>query len=276
MPRTLFACSVLLALLGVSTLAQQLNTTTQSNPSIQTAPARDPQAVALVQTAFAALGGNRAPLTTVVASGTYTQFLAGSTVSYPLRVKVLGSDRFRWEIDTPDEGTVVTVVSGTASWSQSAAGTQAISVGEIPGKTFENFPTLALLTWAGTPSVGLKMNDTETMAGNTVYHISVSPTRSDIAATHAKEVYATTQQREIFLDQKTNLPIRLRYYSHPLDWRVPLLMEVEYSNFQSQGGIAFPSTVTTYLGDVKVSQIQYQSISLNVPVAATAFVRGGN
>jgi hypothetical protein len=106
----LIFCLFLFAQFGA---ARQTATTSPQSPQ------RDPQAVALLQQAVAALGVAPASLT---ASGTYARFLADSTVSYPLRVEVLGFDRFHWEVDTPDLGTVTTVVSGTASWSQSTTG----------------------------------------------------------------------------------------------------------------------------------------------------------
>src|SRR6266571_7930838 len=92
------------ALLSQCAFAQQTATTVQ----------RDSQAVAALQRALAALGGTSKPMpSSIVASGTYALFLADSTVSYPVRVKVLGLDQFRWEVDTPDQGTVATVVFGT-------------------------------------------------------------------------------------------------------------------------------------------------------------------
>src|SRR6266404_4133071 len=66
-----------------------------------TVPVRDAQAVAILQSALASLGGTAqtAPAS-IVASGTYTRFLADSTtVSLPLRAEVLGYDKFRWEVD---------------------------------------------------------------------------------------------------------------------------------------------------------------------------------
>jgi hypothetical protein len=166
------------------------------------------------------------------------------------------------------------VVSGTASWSQSAEGTEQIPVGEIPGKTLESFPVLALANWTNSATVGLKMVGSETIAGEAVYHITVTPTLSGNTDPKRESVYETTHQREIYLDLQTNLPVRISYYRHPLDWRVGVPVDVEYSNFQIIGGISFPMTVTTYLGDQKLTQIQYQSLNLNTPVADSDFVEG--
>jgi len=242
--------------------------------TVQTAaqPQRDPQAVAIVQQVVKAMGAAaQSPPTSIVASGTYTRYLAGSTVSYPLRVEVLGSDQFRWEIDTPDLGTIVTVVSGTAAWSQSTQGTEPIAVAEIPGKTCESFPFLALAAWANSPTVGLAMVGPETLAGRSVDHITVTPTLAGNTDPNRENRYETTQRRELFLDRQTLLPYRMRYYSHPLDWRVPLAMEVEYGNFQTVNGLSFPASITTFRGALMLSQIQLNSLTLNVPVSAVDF-----
>jgi hypothetical protein len=238
-------------------------------------PQRDLQAVTAVQGALTALGGTAQPTpTTIVGSGTYTRFLAGSSISYALRVEVSGFDKFRWQVDTPDLGTVTTVVSGTASWSQSAEGTEQIPVGEIPGKTLESFPVLALANWTNSATVGLKMVGSETIAGEAVYHITVTPTLSGNTDPKRESVYETTHQREVYLDQQTNLPVRLRYYRHPIDWRVGVAVDVEYSNFQTVGGISFPMTITTYLGDKMLTQMQFQALNLNTSVAESDFVQG--
>ncbi|MGC2530544.1 MAG: hypothetical protein WA639_22575 [Candidatus Acidiferrum sp.] len=247
-------------------------TAQQPTPPTVEAPQRDIQAVALLQQAFAALGG--AAPTSMTASGTYTRYLTDSTVSYPLRVEVLGVDKFHWEVDTPDLGTVTTVVSGTASWSQSTQGTQQIPIGEIPGKTLENFPLMGLSNWAISSATGLKMVGTETIAGKAVFHVTVTPTLIGNTDPKRETVYEATHKREIYLDQQTGLPFRLRYYRHPLDWRVGVAVDIEYSNFQTVGGISFPMTITAYMGDQKITQIQYQSLNLNASIPDADFVEG--
>ena len=208
----------------------------------------------------------------IVATGTYTRFRADSSiVSAPMRVEALGYDQFRWELDTPDQGAIVTVVCGTTSWHQSSQGTDPVALRQIPGTTFESFPALALSKWINSPSFKLKIVGSESIAGRPVYHVSVTPVLDGNSDPVLEQIYEATHQRDIFVDQQTNLPVRLRFYSHPNDWRVAVPIDVEYSSFQIVSGIAFPTVVTNYFGDTKLSQIQYQSITLNAPVAASDF-----
>lgn len=245
--------------------AQQTTTTTTIT--------RDAQAVTVLQSALAALGGVTQPApTSITGSGTYTRFLPNSPVSYPLRVEVLGFDKFNWQIDTPDLGTITTVVSGTTSWSQCSQWKEQIPVAEIPGTTLENFPMLALSEWVSFSTIGLKMVGSETIAGRAVYHITITSTLVGNTDAQREQVYESTHNREVYIDQQTSLPVRVRYYRHPTDWRVGVPVDMEYSNFQTMSGISFPMTVTTYLSGQQMTQIQYQSLNLNASVAASDFV----
>lgn len=234
---------------------------------------RDAQAVTVLQSALAALGGATQPApTSITASGTYTRFLANAPVSYPLRVEVLGFDKFNWQIDTPDLGTITTVVSGTSSWSQCSQWKEQIPVAEIPGTALENFPMLALSEWVSSSTIGLKMGGSETIAGRAVYHITITPTLVGNTDPRREKVYESTHNREIYIDQQTNLPVRVRYYRHPTDWRVGVAVDVDYSNFQSISGISFPMTTTTSQNGQQVSQVQFQSVNLNTSISASDFV----
>lgn len=225
---------------------------------------RDPQAVAAVQTALSNLGSvNQSAPTSIVASGTYTSFASGAAVSSPLTVEALGFDQFRWEVDTPDQGTFVTIVSGTTGSRQSSQETDAIPLGQIPGTTFETFPVLALAQWVSSSNIGLTMIGTETIGGQNLLHISITPTLVGNTDANLEKIYETTHQREIYLDPQTMLPVRLRYYSHSTDWRTTVPIDLVYSNFQSVNGVLFPLTVTRYSGNQILATIQYQSIVLN-------------
>jgi len=261
----LFAVAFLL--FSTSIHAQQTTTTTTTTLT------RDAQAVTILQSALAAIGGATQPTpTSITGSGTYTRFLPDAPVSYPLRVEVLGLDKFNWQIDTPDLGTITTVVSGTSSWSQCAQWTQQIPVAEIPGTTLENFPILAFSVWASSSSIGIKMVGLETVAGRAVYHIAITPTLVGNTDPQREKVYESTHNREIYIDQQTYVPVQVRYYRHPKDWRVSVPVDVQYSNFQSIGGISFPMTITVYHNGQQVTQTQFQSLNLNASVASSDFV----
>lgn len=222
---------------------------------------RDPQAVVLLQRALAALGG--AAPTSIVATGSYVRFVDDSTVSYPLRVEALGTDKFRWEIDTPENGTVATTVSGTVGLLQSAQGTEAIPIGEIPGKAFESFPVLALSLWVNSATTSVTLVGADTLAGTAVEHISITPSLTGSAGPHHEQVYETTHRREIFLNQQTSVPVGVRYYAHPTDWRSGIAVDLVFTDFRTVNGLLFPFKITRYLNGQKVSAIQYDSITLN-------------
>lgn len=143
---------------------------------------------------------------------------------------------------------------------------------EIPGTALENFPMLALSEWVSSSTIGLKMGGSETIAGRAVYHITITPTLVGNTDPRREKVYESTHNREIYIDQQTNLPVRVRYYRHPTDWRVGVAVDVDYSNFQSISGISFPMTTTTSQNGQQVSQVQFQSVNLNTSISASDFV----
>jgi outer membrane lipoprotein-sorting protein len=251
------------------------NLQTQS-PAVSTTVVREVQAVGILQTTLAALGGPvQSQLASISASGTYTQFLADSnTSSFPLRVKVLGYDQFRWEVDTPDQGTVVTIVSGTMASRQTSSGTEAVTLSQIPGTTYESFPALYISQWLTSPAISVKLIGSESLAGNSVYHLSITPTLVGNTDASRETRYETTQQREIFIDEKTNLPVDLRYNKHPNDWRNAIPADVQYSTFQVIGGVSFPETISTFLGGDKLTEIHYSQISLNAAISPSDFAGG--
>jgi hypothetical protein len=205
-----------------------------------------------------------------VASGTYTRFARQSPVSYPFRLKVLGEDRFRREVDTP-EGTHITVVRGPTGWSDSPQKRKLLSITELSGKTFEEFPLLALAHWLKSPDLDLQTVGAETVEGKQVNHISVK--KRDITNTSSlfERARAEAIRCDLFTDVETNIPLRIRYYEHPGDWRISVPVDLEFSDYRSLNGVLFPFTVTRYVREQKISQIQYRSVDFNVVVGDDQF-----
>ncbi len=243
-----------------------------STIAAQTPPQRDPQAVAILQASVAALGGTRVGLPgSVTGSGTYTQFQAGSAPAFPLRFKVLGTDKFRWETDSPD-GTVTVVVRGDLAEHQRATNTQRLPVTQLLGKTAENFPILAIARWIGTPTIGLQLVGSEIFNGRSVYHISILKTWGGVRPADFKKAYEQTNRCELFVDQQTYMPVGVRYYEHPTDWRVSIPVDLVFSDFRPVGGLQFPFTLTRYRRDYKLSIVQLQFIQLNPLLADQDFM----
>jgi hypothetical protein len=257
-------------------LAQNSSSTLNATATA-TAPAnaatiiRDMQAITMLQQALAALGGTGGAPSSITASGTYTKYAGdGSTTAYPIRLEALGNDKFRREIDLSD-GTHVVIVRGASGWTVSPQATDGLSLAQRAGNNLEDLPVLALAQWLSSTNVGLRAVGAETVAGTSVFHITVQPTALANASAHLEKVYEETSRCEIFLDPQTSLPVRIRYYVHPTDWRVAIPVDLDLSNFQSIQGVLFPSTISRYINGRKLSTTEYQAITLNVSLSDADF-----
>lgn len=77
---------------------------------------------------------------------------------------------------------------------------------------------------------------------------------------------------DLWLDPKTLLPARLSFNTHPdnnADVDIPV--RVDYSNYQSRGGVTTPSHVQEYFNGTLLLDLQIQSVSLNSGLTAGDF-----
>lgn len=256
---TLLASAILIPAL---TQAQQA-----SLPTVQ----RDPQAIAILQRALAALGGATQPLpASLSASGSYIGFGAGTPVPYSLRMEALGPDKVRWDVGSPS-GTVTTIIRGTAGWRLDIDGTEVLSVADLIGKGPENIPLWALANWASSSKVSVAFVGPENLDEKSVYHLSLSEIHSGTVSAQVQNIFSNLKRCDLFVDQQTNLPARLRYYEHPGDWQRSIPVDLVFSDFRNIGGLLFPFSLTRYVAGQLDSQIQFQSIQLNVPLSDAEF-----
>jgi hypothetical protein len=252
-----FRLIVALALIVCFLLPSAARQTTSSTPAVAPPVLRDPQAVAVLQTSIAALGGGTQPIPpSITAVGTYTDF-AGA--SYQVRLMTLGIDKVRWETDLPN-GTVVSIIRGRGGWKQDVDGTSMLSVADTVGQGNENLPLLALVKWATSPNVLVSLVGTESSAGVSQYHVSLTEGRDPTAPTDAEKILRAVRLCELYIDQQTNLPARLRYYEHPGDWRRSVPVDLVFSDYRTVAGLLFPFTLTRYSAGQKVNLIQLTSV----------------
>jgi len=234
---------------------------------------RDPQAVVLLQNAFIALGGAMQALpTSFSASGTHTEFLAASPASYTVRLTALGIDKVRWETELPS-GTVTSIIRGRRGWIKDADGTTVLSISQVVGQGVENLPLLALAKWANSTNVLVSLAGLEPLDATSAYHLVLTESRNPVAPpeSDSEKILRAVTQVDLYIDQKTNLPIRLRYYEHLGDWRRAVPVDLVFSDFRSVGGLFFPFTLSRYRSGQLASETKFQSATLNVSATDDLF-----
>lgn len=263
-PRLLPVC---VAMLVLSALA-----------AAQTTPDRNPQAMSTIGKSLAALAqGNLSAVLTdqepLTASGTYTQFTSDGEQTFPLTVEAIGARNIRWDVQRED-GQVTTVVQGPTGWIRDPKGTTTLSVSQLPGRGAEALPLLLLADWYSSTQVAFQPPDTQHIKGHTFTHVVTW--RSPAAAASLPgfpSAYKKMTRCEVYLDPVTFMPMRLRYYAHPKDWRINIPVDIVFSSFKRTGGVVFPTTVTRYVQGQKEGEIQFSTVSLGATVNPDDFTR---
>ena len=108
----------------------------------------------------------------------------------------------------------------------------------------------------------------EPNSGKTLNHVTVTPPTQ--VATGPRMANC-----EVWVDAQTNLPTRIRVSHSPLDRRVSIPLDLDFSDYRAVNGVLFPFSVAVSMGTHVKGQIQFQSITLNVPVSPNDFVASG-
>lgn len=232
----------------------------------QTTPARDPTAIALLQSSIAAMATS-VPADSV-ASGT-VQIVAGSkTDNGTIRVLTRGVDQSAEQIQLTDSNRELVYSRGLAS--------------EIVGTAFKSlqfelavtsqcpdFP-LALLSGAlSNPDFAFQYIGLETVDGVAVQHIRFWNTFASQANLQPLTEFSI---RELWLDTTTGLPHKLAYNRREARGAAPRIpVEVFYSNYQSTGGVLYPLLIQKSLNGTPWATIRIGSVAFNTGLTDSDF-----
>ena len=233
----------------------------RQSPSVPTGE----QAVLLLQSSFTALKGSASALpSSLVASGTITQFQGVSKEEYPLRLLMRDADKFRWELNSAG-GVKAVVINHGEGQSQTTSGSKSLMPWEFAAKRLENFPMFLLSRWLSADGIQVRFVGQETIEGQVLSRISIVDVSQRLRPVNSWQRDASLGQYELYIDPTTSLPVRLRYYQETGDSTLSslVLIDVVYSDFHSIGGSVFPLTLTRYMGTKKLSVIHLESTQPN-------------
>lgn len=233
----------------------------------------DPQALAVLTSARAALAGpSGATPASLIITGTYTR-MPGSPNQSPaetIRIETLGAASFRSDLNSSG-GTVTNIINGSSGWTETSSGGRALAAGETFGRGIELVPVLAVSRWLSTQGVAATYVAAETLGGAPVNHVSITPPSLAPAGAPDQANFEQMAKCEVYLDSRTNLPLRIRVYHRPTDRRASLLWDIEFANYQTTGGMPFPYLITYSIGGQPFAQLQIQSIAVNASIPASDF-----
>jgi hypothetical protein len=245
-----------------------------SRSSVKTTNPVLPQGSAVLQSAYKALAGNSA-VNDVTLTGT-AERIAGSddetgSVTYKAiasssRLDLSFSSGARSEI----RGSTVSGPSGT--WIDDADSVShpiayhnlLTDVGWFPAFTIGN-----LLSSSNVQFIYIGQ---ETRNDVSVIHISAMQQFPNFPPSVANVRQHLTQV-DIYLDPSTLLPVSYLYNVHPDgDALLDIPSEIRYSNYQNMGGVQIPLHVQKLVNNSLVTDLQFQSPSLNTGITAAQVV----
>lgn len=287
---------LLLLLCSASASAQQ-------PASTATVPGSDPQAVALVQRALAALTGGT-PVADVTLTGTARR-IAGSddeTGTATLEASSPGDSRVelgfasgnRSEVRNhsalPLPGSLPPGLPASATqtpqpvgeWIGPDGASHAMANHNIMTAASWFFPALALKEIVTSQNYVLSYIGPETHNGAAVLHVSayeqfpqsVQSTSTSLASPGPPiaQVIQRLTRMDFYFDPTSFLPVALDFDQHPdNNTLIDLLIEIRFSGYQAMNGVAVPTHVEKYLNNTLGLDLQFNNATFNSGLSAASF-----
>jgi outer membrane lipoprotein-sorting protein len=228
---------------------------------------RDPQALAVVQQAHAAMGGS--------AALAFADTVIQATVTYPanpnasstiVTVKTKGADRMRWESPSGD----AVVARNGRSVRFSSGRWQQTHNPNARNQRYTHLPILLLANELVRGNASLTYAGTDTVDGRAAHRLRLA--RVSSLGTEQDEKYTNDSEIDVLVDAQTFLVLKISFqYLSSTDWRVSAPMEVYYSDYRVVGGIALPFRQRTVFSGNPIIELQITSFSANVGLADSEF-----
>lgn len=267
----------------------------QQSPPTSIVPTSDPQAVAVVQRAVAALtrgatvsdvtltgsahrtAGSDDEMGTTTVTGTA---LGDSKVSlnFPSgpRTEIRNHSATPLPVSLPAGVTLAAAATQPQPvdvWSGADGVVYSMAQNVMTDPTWF-FPAITLGKIAASPTWVLSYVGPETHDGISVVHVQAAQLIPAVA--NAPQQLVDTVRRltrtDLYLDSSTLFPVALAFNTHPQENAlIDIPTEIRFSNYQSIAGVAVPMQVQKYLNNGIVLDFQFTSAALNSGLSASAF-----
>ena len=227
---------------------------------------RDPQALALAQQSFIALGG--ALPSDSVASGTLTLVEGSTTETGTVRILTRGVNQSAEQITTTDSRRTLTYSRGQTLEIRDGTAKK-ISLELASSSQTPYFPVV-LLAWAlNSPDAVLQYAGREILEGVDTYHVRVWNTFS---SNPDLQYLAEFSVKDLWFDTRTALPIKMSFYRRPGGASESrFAVEARFSNYRNLGGILYPFHVEESLNGTPWADITIGSVVFNAGLTDADF-----
>ncbi|MGH9685400.1 MAG: hypothetical protein ACRD4S_17535 [Candidatus Acidiferrales bacterium] len=237
----------------------------QSSAPTPQPPVRDPQAVATLQSAFSAMGGQN--LAQIQDTKMTTQQTSPDGTSSAVTFTTSGTTMLRVETQSSD-GTSIFVMNATTPSSQNdGAAVENVPWLSVSGGGITHIPLLSVLSYWSQPGTTLQYVGLEQLGTQSVYHIRIQRPLDGSYGLGPNDVPC-----DLYIDAKTLFLSRLVYpLRSPGNLTAIARVAVDYSNFKVSNGIAVPYTIISTVNGQLLNEQQVVSFAVNVGTSASDF-----
>ncbi len=214
------------------------------------------------------------PISDVTLQGTARRIAGSDDETGTAVLKALATSEARIDLSFPSGArSEVRANSDTGpvgSWSGADFAKHPISNHNLMADSGWFFPVFAVAKSLG-QDYAVSLIGQETHNGQSVIHLTASQQFSGLRVNSAALLQHLTQL-EIFLDSSTLLPVALAFNVHPDSHAgLDIPVEVRFSDYRAVGGIQVPFHVQKFLNNGLVLDLQFQTVSPNTGLTASAF-----
>jgi hypothetical protein len=233
---------------------------------------QDPQAVAVAQAAFAAMGGAQAVAAyqDSVASGTVTIYMGGTPVSYSITMKSKGLRETRSEVQLPKGSNVRIVNQGQGAILRPDGTVKTLYSNNTFHEHVNHVPLLSVLAEYSGGNVNLLYKGTDQVQGQPEYVIEVDfvPDLSPASG----PIFASMSRTLFFVNQTTNLvdkTQRTTFYEGDQDHTFN--EEVYLADYRSVNGMLVPFHQSVFIDGQLQTDLTFTSVIFNVGLVDSEF-----
>jgi hypothetical protein len=245
---------------------------TAQQASVQpiTPPVRDAQAMAILTSALAAMGSQSAATiqdTVVQGTTTFPESQGGNTGSFTITTK--GAQMLRSDSQANGKSSSIIYNQGVERRSTNSGWHNAPSANALH-KRIEHLPALLLAYEVARNDVSAQYIAQETVNGRSVNHLRLIrvPLQNDYIA----QQNSKNSQLDLFVDAQTSQILKISYFqSSDTDWRLGLHIDVIYSEYQTNNGMAVPMLQQYFFQGQPAATLQITSVAVNQGVSISTF-----
>lgn len=226
---------------------------------------RDPQAVALVQKAIAAMG----PTPTDSSATGIIDITEGSdSETGTVQILTLGTDASSETISLPS-GERVVVYSDLHAREVIKDQSTSTSLEAALTDQCPDFPLPLLSSLLANPDVSVRYVAAESVDGRSVQHIRLW---KSFASKPQLQSLAAFSTRDVWIDPVSGLPLKIAYFRRTAGGTAPAVpMEVEFSNYNKVSGVLYPFLIQKSCNGTPWQTITIQNVSFDTGLTDAQF-----